>query len=522
MRSYVILFTSSLLLSFLLTPFVRRKAIEWGAIDLPDNGRRIHLRPTPRLGGVAIYLSFILTLLAVPLLGNLVSTSFRENLPRLTALLIPATLIFFFGIYDDFKGTTATQKIIAQIAAAGIIYALGLRIDSLSSPFGGTWQLPALLSFPLTALWIVIVTNAFNLIDGIDGLAAGASVFALLSILIFSIAQGNPEISLIAVVLVGAVIGFLRFNFNPATIFLGDSGSLFLGFMAAALSLAGSQKGSTIIAIAIPLVSFGLPVVEAGLSLVRRFLGGDSLLAGDGGHIHHMLLRRGLTQRQAVILLYGICALFSLFGLMLLNPQRNLAALIFFVLGVGVVFGVQHLRYAEFSVLGDQIKDEVRRRRRALAVNVKVRRTSATLSSAQTPEQFLSALDTMLATNEFDCVLLELSRETEVFAPYAARFQRLFPDGGERRVVWAWERGDTALGEILASDRFWTLRVPLSDAQGQMLGAVAFYRYLHDEEPTIDLRNICGPLQRELGAALARLLKDEMSERSELHGTARR
>jgi UDP-GlcNAc:undecaprenyl-phosphate GlcNAc-1-phosphate transferase len=265
MRSYVILFTSSLLLSLVLTPFVRRKAIEWGAIDLPDNGRRIHLRPTPRLGGVAIYLSFILTLLAVPLLGNLVSTSFRENLPKLAALMIPATLIFFFGIYDDFKGTTATQKIIAQIAAAGIIYALGLRIDSLSSPFGGTWHLPALLSFPLTALWIVIVTNAFNLIDGIDGLAAGASVFALLSILVFSIAQGNPEISLISVVLVGAVIGFLRYNFNPATIFLGDSGSLFLGFMAAALSLAVTQNGTPIIASPSPLVSNGLQVVEAGL-----------------------------------------------------------------------------------------------------------------------------------------------------------------------------------------------------------------------------------------------------------------
>src|SRR5215813_9724713 len=182
----------------------------------------------------------------------------------------------------------------------------------------------------------------------IVGLAAGASVFALISILVFSVAQGNPEISLIAVVLVGSVMGFLRYNFNPATIFLGDSGSLFLGFMAAALSLAGSQKGSTIIAIAIPLVSFGLPVIEVGLSLARRFLGGRPLFRGDRGHIHHMLLQRGLTQRQAVILLYAVCAVFSLFGLMLINPKRELAALILFVLGVGVVFGVQRLRYVEF------------------------------------------------------------------------------------------------------------------------------------------------------------------------------
>ncbi len=514
MRSYVILFSISLVLTVLLTPFVRRRAIAWGAIDLPDNGRRIHLRPTPRLGGIAIYCAFILTLLCVPLLGNLVSQSFRTNLPRFAALLVPATFVFLFGIYDDFKGSSATQKIIAQAIAAAMLYGFGFRIDSLSSPFGGTWELPTLLSFPLTALWVVGITNAFNLIDGIDGLAAGASVFALLSILFFSIAQGNPEISLIAVILVGAVIGFLRFNFNPATIFLGDSGSLFLGFMAAALSIAGSQKGSTIIAIAIPLVSFGLPVVEAGLSLVRRFLGGDSLLAGDRGHIHHMLLRRGLTQRQVVILLYAICAMFSLFGLMLLDPQRNLAALIFFVIGVGILFGVQHLRYAEFSELGNQIREGVRRRRRSLAVNVRVRRTTADLGAVHNTEQFFAVLEDMLATREFDCVLLEVHRQAPAFDRYAARFDHLSGEHGRRRIVWAWERGDTSLAKILGSDQFWSLRVPLTAVRGEALGAVVFYRYLFDDDPTVDLKNLCGPLQRELGAALERLMTSaEMTAR---------
>ncbi len=506
MRSYVILFSISLLLTVLLTPFVRRKAIAWGAIDLPDSGRRIHLRPTPRLGGIAIYIAFILTLLCVPLLGNLVSESFRTNLPRLGALLIPATCVFLFGIWDDFKGSSAPQKIIAQAVAAAMLYAFGFRIDALSSPFGGTWELHAALSFPLTILWVVGITNAFNLIDGIDGLAAGASVFALLSILVFSIAQGNPEISLIAVVLVGSVMGFLRFNFNPATIFLGDSGSLFLGFMAAALSIAGSQKGSTIIAIAIPLVSFGLPVVEAGLSLVRRFLGGDSLLAGDRGHIHHMLLRRGLSQRQVVILLYAICAMFSLFGLMLLDPQRDIAALIFFVLGVGVLFGVQHLRYAEFSELGSQIREGVRRRRRSMAVNVRVRRTTADLVSVRNTEQFFTTLEEMLATREFDCVLLEVNRVAPIFDSYIARFKGLSSERDNRRIVWAWERGDTALAKILSSDQFWTLRVPLTGLRGEALGAVVFYRYLFDGDPAVDLKSLCGPLQRELGAALERLM----------------
>ena len=502
MRTYLTLFTLSFLVALIITPFVRRKAIEWGAIAFPDNIRHIHLRPTPRLGGIAVYLAFLSTLLCVPFLGNLVTDIFHAHLPKLIALLAPATFIFLFGIYDDFRGASAPLKVTIQTIAAVMVYASGIRIDNLSSPFGGSWELPALLSFLLTALWIVVITNAFNLIDGIDGLAAGASVFALLSILVFSIAQRNPEISLISVVLVGAVIGFLRYNFNPATIFLGDSGSLFLGFMAAVLSLYGSQKGSTIVAIAIPLVSFGLPATEAGLSLVRRYLSGQPLLAGDRGHIHHMLLQRGLTQRQAVILLYAVCAMFSLFGLMLLNPRRNIAALIFFVLGVVIIFGVQHLRYAEFSELSSQIKQEVFRRRRALAVNVRVRRTSDDLNNAKTPDQLIDALNNMLSTNEFDCVVLELNDPSPVFASHAMRYQF----AKNRNIIWVWERGDTEIDEILNSDQFLTLRLPLTEESGEPLGAITFYRCILDETPTIDISHLCGILQRELSAALARLM----------------
>lgn len=504
----------SFMVALFATPFVRRKAFEWGAIAIPDNGRHIHLRPTPRLGGIAIYLAFLLTLLCVPFLGNMVTDTFHANLSKLMTLLAPATFIFFFGIYDDFRGASAPLKIIFQTAAAAMVYAGGIRIDSLSSPFGGSWELPILLSFPLTALWIVLITNAFNLIDGIDGLAAGASVFALLSILVFSIAQANPEISLISVVLVGAVSGFLRYNFNPATIFLGDSGSLFLGFMAAVLSLAGSQKGSTIVAIAIPLVSFGLPVTEAGLSLVRRFLSGQPLLAGDRGHIHHRLLQRGLTQRQAVILLYAVCALFSLFGLMLLNPRRDIGGLIFFMLGLVTIFGVQHLRYAEFSELGSQIKQEVSRRRRALAVNVRVRRTSDDLSNARTPDQFFAALDEMLSTNEFDCVVLALNEIPPIFASYSMRYRNERANQSSGNTVWIWERGDTELDEILTSDQFWTLRVPLTDEDGSALGAITFYRYLFDGTPMIDLSHLCRALQRDLSAALVRMTGAQLKRMS--------
>lgn len=525
MRSYVTLFTLSFLTALLITPLVRRKATEWGAIAIPDNGRHIHARPTPRLGGVAIYIAFLTALLCVPFLGNMVSDIFRANLPNVLTLLVPATLIFLFGIYDDFRGASAPQKVVVQTIAAAMIFAGGFRIEYLSSPFGDTWHLPVWLSFAVTVLWVVGLTNAFNLIDGIDGLAAGASVFALISILVFSVAQRNPEISQLAVVLIGAVLGFLRFNFNPATIFLGDSGSLFLGFMAAALSLAGSQKGSTIVAIAIPLVSFGLPVTEVGVSLVRRFLSGQPLLAGDRGHIHHRLLQQGLSQRQAAILLYAVCGLFSLFGIMLLNPKRELAALIFFVLGVGIVFGVQRLRYAEFSELGNQIRRGVTRRRRTLAVNVRVRRTSEHLRRVETATQLFGTLEMMLETDEFDRAELEVKSNWFLPSPFDNTDET-------HRVVWAWKRHDLQPDEIYYSDpdlsdssnspnsmdgQQWILTVPLTDELGGGIGKITFCRNLSAQAPAVDLKHLCGDFQRELSAALMRTMGEEAQLRIQLY-----
>lgn len=508
MRSYVTLFTLSFVTALLVTPLVRRKATEWGAVAVPDDGRHIHARPTPRLGGVAIYIAFAAALLCVPFLGNMVSEIFRANLPNLLTLLVPATLIFLFGIYDDFRGASAPQKIAVQAIAAAMVFAGGFRIENLSSPFGDSWHLPMWLSFAVTALWIIGLTNAFNLIDGIDGLAAGASVFALISILVFSVAQRNPEISQLAVVLLGAVLGFLRFNFNPATIFLGDSGSLFLGFMAAALSLAGSQKGSTIVAIAIPLVSFGLPVTEVGLSLLRRFLSGQALLAGDRGHIHHKLLQHGLSQRQAVILLYAVCALFSLFGIMLLNPKRELAALIFFVLGVGIVFGVQRLRYAEFSELGNQIRRGVTRRRRALAVNVRVRRTSEDLCKVETEAQLFTVLEAMLETDEFDSAVLEV-RSDWLSPIQVGSFDKFY------REIWTWKRSGGSTEDLFYTDhppqggQNWTLTVPLTDELGAGIGRITFCRTLSDQTPAVDLKHLCGNFQRELSSAVVRTISEE-------------
>jgi hypothetical protein len=234
--------------------------------------------------------------------------------------------------------------------------------------------------------------------------------------------------------------------------------------------------------VAIPLVSFGLPIVEVGISVARRLIVGESLFKSDRRHIHHMLLRRGLNQRQVAILLYGVCALFSLFGVMLLNPRRSTMALIFFVIGIGIVLGVQHLRYAEFDALKQKIKQGVAQRRYALLVEVRVRRSSADLRSAKSTEELLTALSELCRSNDFDYVTLEVED-----------------------AEWNWAREDVAFAEVTASNRFWSLRVPLSAKGGDSLGTITFYRDLAKGAFAMDLTQVCGLLRQELSIALDRL-----------------
>lgn len=501
MRTYLLLFTVSLVGALVLTPMIRRKALIWGAVDLPDHKRRIHKSPIPRLGGVAIVISFLFALLTAPLLDDRINSEYRENLLQVLSLLAPATLIFALGVYDDFKGIRATHKLYIQLIAAAMLHLSGFSITILSTPFGGAWEIPAALSFPLTAIWIVSITNAFNLIDGLDGLASGASIFALFSLFICSLYQGHPIVSVMSIILVGAVMGFLRYNFNPATIFLGDSGSLFLGFMAASLSLVSAQKGATLVAIAIPLISFGLPITEVGVSIARRFIGGDPLFQSDRRHIHHMLLQRGLNQRQTVILLYVVCGFFSLFGLMLLNPRRNLTAVIFIMVGIGVVVGVQSLRYAEFQALIRRIARGVTTYRRSLAAEVQVHRGGDELRAAQNADQIFDALTTLLVGSDLDSVVLKICESSTSLSE-----NKRFPnETAYQWRQWSWTREDVLLNDVITSNRFWSSQVNLAAESGDMLGAITCYRDLTRRAPTGDLTQVCSLLQQELSVALERL-----------------
>src|SRR6185503_1643008 len=340
---------ASLILSAILTRCVRDMALARGWIAAPSS-HHIHRRPVPRLGGVAIFLSFVIIAGVMTIASMIWKLDFHIKPRTVLAILIPGAMIFLLGLYDDIYSVKPRVKFAVQAAAALMLYYFGI----------GKFDLPALvglrglewLSLPLTIVWVLWITNAFNLIDGLDGLAAGSSLFSTLTLFTVSLINGNNLVALLSLVMAGAIVGFLRFNFNPATVFLGDSGSLFLGFMLSALSLAGSEKTPTIVAVALPIVSFGVPLLETSLSVIRRFLSNRPLFSADREHIHHKLLERGLTQRQAVIILYGASALCGLMSLFLLQPGSGVVAVVLFTLGATIWMGVKRLGYYEFNELG--------------------------------------------------------------------------------------------------------------------------------------------------------------------------
>ena len=304
---YLTIFIASVLLSFALTWNVRNIALSRGWVALPASSRHIHEVPLPRLGGVAIFFSFVTVIALLVVVSALFQFESGLSPRKVFYLILCGTMVFGLGLYDDLRPVKPYVKLAVQSLAAVMLFIGGFRVLRLPLFFG--WEDFGWASLPLTIIWVLLITNAFNLIDGLDGLAAGSALFSTVTVFIISLVSGDPLISLLTVVLAGAILGFLRFNFNPATIFLGDSGSLFIGFMLSALALAGSQKAPTVVAVAIPVVSFGLPLVETTLSVFRRWLNGQPLFSADREHIHHKLLERGFSQRQVVVMLYCVSAL---------------------------------------------------------------------------------------------------------------------------------------------------------------------------------------------------------------------
>src|ERR1700678_3951415 len=311
MLSSVAAFVLAVIVTALLTPIVRRGALAVGAVDEPG-ARRVHTRRIPRLGGIAIVMGFFVPGVLLFAFGTHAARIFVASSLITLGLVIGGTLVAAAGFVDDVKGLGAKRKLLLQMAAGAVASACHMRIEAIELPGMGIWTL-GWLALPVTVAWIVATINALNLIDGLDGLAAGVTFFAGVKNFVIRLLTGNFYIELVSAALGGAVVGFLFYNFNPAQIFMGDSGSMFLGFVLGAMALlgAGSQKSPTLIAIIVPILALGLPIMDMLLTIARRFLDRRSIFVADRGHIHHRLLDMGLTHRRTVLSLYLLSVMFT-------------------------------------------------------------------------------------------------------------------------------------------------------------------------------------------------------------------
>lgn len=286
----------------ILIPWVVRLAYRIGKVDSPDE-RKVHTVPIPRLGGVALFAGF---LVGMGLLELLVPGQLFSAEGPMRGVLVGGGLMFLVGIIDDLRPLNAKLKFGLQIVAALAAYHFGVRIDFVSNPWGGLVLLPGYVPLFLTVFWLVGISNTINLIDGLDGLAGGVSLISALTIGVIAFQTNQPIAGLLALALAGSTIGFLRYNFNPAKIFMGDGGALFLGFTLAAISVMGVLKLIAALAFAVPLLILGVPIFDTSFAILRRLWNRKPIFSPDRGHLHHRLLDAGLDQRRAVLVIYGI------------------------------------------------------------------------------------------------------------------------------------------------------------------------------------------------------------------------
>jgi len=334
------------LFSIVMTPYIRDAARRLGMVDHPDQRRKLHAEPIPRVGGIVIALGYLVSFSFV-LIAPYRNVGFNipTVVPRALTLMPAAGLIFLIGLWDDLAGLRPWQKLVGQVVAAGLAMTAGVRINFLQ------WhELSFWLSIPITIVWLVGCANAFNLIDGLDGLAAGVGLFASLTTLVAALLHDNLHLALVTAPLVGCLLGFLIYNFNPASVFLGDSGSLLIGFLLGCYGIMWSQKSATFLGLTAPMMAMAIPLLDVALSVVRRFLRNQPIFGADRGHIHHRLLARGLTPRRAALCLYMICAAGAALSLLQDRAHSRVGGVIILLFCTGAWIGVQHLGYAEFGV----------------------------------------------------------------------------------------------------------------------------------------------------------------------------
>lgn len=436
----VLAFVSALAASLALTPLVRALARRFRLPERPGESHRGPDADIPRVGGLAVYLAFLGGSLLAWGVAPVAFLAERDAAGSFLPLLVATAAVMVLGLLDDLVGVRPASKLAVQVAAATYLYLSGYSAERISNPLGeGAIDL-GVLALPLNVLWLVAMSNAINLIDGLDGLAAGVAFVATGTFSIAAWQNGHPGVALLALALAGALLGFLRFNFNPASIFLGDSGSLFVGLSLGALALRSSTKASATLALAVPLMALALPLFDVTLAVARRFARGRDIFAADRDHIHHRLLGRGLTPRRAAVVLYGVSALAAVLALGTLTGRSQAAWAGAAALSVLAFAAVRQLGYAELGEFQRVLVARLLPDRRLVSSNADMHAARERLRAARGLGELWDALVDLSEALGVDRVELVTHDEVLLDEWRRQRPRRAFPawSASARHPSWSW------------------------------------------------------------------------------------
>ncbi|ABS28611.1 glycosyltransferase family 4 protein [Anaeromyxobacter sp. Fw109-5] len=419
MTTAAVAFVAATVTGAVLTPFVRTLAHRMGALDHALTSRKVHGKPIPRLGGIAIVLAFFAPLVALLFVNSGVGGQFYAMPRRAFGLFAGGLAIAALGVLDDLKGANAKTKFAVQFGVAGLMYWLGYRIDVIANPFGPDIQL-GMLGLPFTLLWIAGVINALNLIDGLDGLAGGVALIAVTTTCVVALRGGEPLMVLFTAALAGAVLGFLFYNFNPATIFMGDTGSMFLGFVLATTAIQTNRESSSAVALLVPIIALGVPIADTLLAMARRAARGAPLFSADRGHIHHRLLDLGLSHKQTVLVIYGACAVLGAVAISVAYSTASQAILFLLALAAVAYLALRRLGFVQVNLSDTQRMLEDRRRN--LEVRASIRRLGARLREASGLGEVWDSLRLAATVLEARAIALHLPGDAANADAYSAGF----------------------------------------------------------------------------------------------------
>ncbi len=498
----ILLFLIAFVCSVVLTPRVAAVAERFGLLDRPS-ARKVHILAVPRIGGVAIFIAFFISIGFGALFSGIQTSLFFNS--KVVYVYVGGLVAFGMGFFDDIKQLGPKIKFAIQTVVAIFVYVGGLQIHLVALPFFGPIYFD-LLSLPITIFWVLLVVNAINIIDGLDGLAAGVSFFVCLVLTIISFTHGNIMVSILLAALAGSILGFLVFNFNPASIFMGDSGSYFIGYMLASLSILGSLKSHTTFTFLIPIIALGVPLLDTVWATVRRFIVGQKLFKADKNHFHHRLLALGYSQRRAVLILYAITLFLGFVAFMMVNVTDSTSGFLLALLTILVTFFIRRLGYIDFLGVKNiliWINDLVN----TLGINRDRRLFFAYQLAIAEAENIQTLRDRVFATAEFlgmDFFEFRLggresgSKKFEDFIWFS-------PDGVKRKE------------ELYANDRLY-MRFPL-ECEGQYFGVmcVSLSGFNSDKSHTQILWRL-EFLRRTLASSLQRLKHNPAHELGDRRG----